>query len=147
MDPPSVRKILARCDEIAALSIRWSSRVAFVRIFERYVTRFAPHKALKLTPWGKLTFDEGRTPPFALTTAALPTAARSCQLQPYLVNCRSILPPPPYPANRRPVLPTVALSCQLTPFPVNRHPFLPTAALSCQLPPCLVVFVEPESLP
>ena len=30
----------------------------FVRIFERYVTKFAPHKALKSIPCGKLTFDE-----------------------------------------------------------------------------------------
>ena len=29
-----------------------------VRIFERYVTKFAPHKDLKLTAWDRLTFDE-----------------------------------------------------------------------------------------
>ena len=26
--------------------------------FEGYVTKFAPHTALKLIAWGKLTFDE-----------------------------------------------------------------------------------------
>jgi len=40
------------------LTTRWSSRVSFVRILERYVTKFAPHTALKLIAEGKLTFDE-----------------------------------------------------------------------------------------
>ena len=29
---------------------RWSWRVSLVSIFERYVTKFAPHKALKVIP-------------------------------------------------------------------------------------------------
>ena len=37
---------------------RWSWRVSFVRTFERYVTKCAPYKALKLIARGKLTFDE-----------------------------------------------------------------------------------------
>ena len=41
---------------------------------------------------------------------------------------------PPYPANRRPILPTAALSCQPPPYPSNRRLILPTAALSCQPP-------------
>ena len=28
------------------------------REFEGHVTKFAPHKALKLIAWGKMTFDE-----------------------------------------------------------------------------------------
>ncbi|KAJ1468356.1 hypothetical protein T484DRAFT_1755216 [Baffinella frigidus] len=76
----------------------------------------------------------------------VPTAALSC------ANCRPILcQPPPYPvptvalscstapiscANRRPILPTAALSCQPPPYPVNRRPILATAALSWQLPGC-----------
>ena len=36
---------------------RWSSKVSLVRFFERYVTKFAPRKALKLIARGKLTFE------------------------------------------------------------------------------------------
>ena len=36
---------------------RLSSRISFVRIFERYVTKIAPNKALKLIASDKLTFD------------------------------------------------------------------------------------------
>ena len=42
----------------SATTTRWTSRVSFVRIFERYVTRFAPHLALKLIAPGELTFAE-----------------------------------------------------------------------------------------
>jgi hypothetical protein len=66
----------------------------------------------------------------------------SSQPPPYPANRRPILPtaalssqPPPYPANRRPILPTTALSCQPPPYPANRRPILPTAALSCKPPP------------
>ena len=33
-------------------------RVSVARNLERYVTKFAPHKVVKLTSKGKLTFDE-----------------------------------------------------------------------------------------
>jgi len=42
-----------------ASTTRWSSGVSFVQIFGRYVTKRAPHQALKLIAWSKLTFDEG----------------------------------------------------------------------------------------
>ena len=37
---------------------RLASRVSFVRISERNVTKFAHHQAPKLIAWGKLTLDE-----------------------------------------------------------------------------------------
>ena len=39
-------------------STRWTSSVSLRRKFDRNVTKFAPHKALKLNTKGKLTFDE-----------------------------------------------------------------------------------------
>ena len=33
---------------------------------------------------------------------------------------------PPYPDNRRPILPTDAVSYQPSPYPANRRPILPT---------------------
>ena len=39
-------------------STRWSTRVSFPLNLGCYVTKFAPHKALKLIAWFKLTFDE-----------------------------------------------------------------------------------------
>ena len=45
-------------DEETALPTRWTSRVALPRNFEGRVTIFAPHYALNLTAWDKLTFDE-----------------------------------------------------------------------------------------
>ena len=39
----------------SVVSTRWSS---LARISERYVTKFAPHKALTLIARGKLTFDD-----------------------------------------------------------------------------------------
>ena len=51
-----------------------------------------------------------------------------------LVNYRPIVcQPPPYPTNRRPILPTAALSCQPPPYPANHRPILPTAVLFCQI--------------
>ena len=37
--------------------------------------------------------------------------------------------PTPYLANRRPILPTDVLSCQLPPYPANRRPIQPTHAI------------------
>ncbi|KAJ1467739.1 hypothetical protein T484DRAFT_1985760 [Baffinella frigidus] len=36
---------------------------------------------------------------------------------------------PPYPATRRPILPTAALSSQLPPYPANRRPILTTSGV------------------
>ena len=41
-----------------AMSTRRSSRVSLPRIFEGYVTKFAPHKALRLIARGKLHMHE-----------------------------------------------------------------------------------------
>jgi len=39
-------------------STRWSLRVSIPQNSGRYVTKCAPHKALKSNTWGKLAFDE-----------------------------------------------------------------------------------------
>ena len=41
-----------------ALATRWTSRVSWVQDFERNVTEFAPHKALRSILGDKLTFNE-----------------------------------------------------------------------------------------
>ena len=40
------------------MTARRNTRVSLARKFERNVTKFAPHKALKLIASGKLTYDE-----------------------------------------------------------------------------------------
>jgi len=42
----------------SCLSARWSTRIWLARNFDCNVTTFAPHKALELIVWGRLTFDE-----------------------------------------------------------------------------------------
>ena len=47
-----------QCNTHLNASARWSSRLSLPDFFEGYVSQFAPHKALKLIPSGKLTFEE-----------------------------------------------------------------------------------------
>jgi len=44
--------------QLRTVATRWSARVSLPRNFEGYVTKFAPHMALKLIARGKLIFDE-----------------------------------------------------------------------------------------
>ena len=57
-----VDKTHSRCSLFARKrlpgAIRRLPRVSVARNLERYVTKFAPHKVVKLTSKGKLTFDE-----------------------------------------------------------------------------------------
>jgi len=48
-------------------------QVSLGQIFDRNVTQFPPHKALKLIAFGKMTFDKkGRTTPCGTSGVAAP---------------------------------------------------------------------------
>ena len=44
--------------DLGEVTTRWSMRVSLPSNLQGDVTKFAPHKALKLIAWGQLTFDE-----------------------------------------------------------------------------------------